>query len=268
MRKNIFTGVSLVALSAGMVHAGGFELQTLDTSMMYADGNVGSISIADIDASVSGTRNGVTVDTVKDQRVTNLGFKMDAGIVDVGLYTYRSGAIQLSGGNDMADNYAPTGDVDINGTALMLSYNLNDNISFLGGITQNNLTSGNVTTIKGSYDVQSGSSTGYMVGAAYSIPDIAFRAEVVCQPSSKISTKTTYDGSQQTAFTAGAYAATFAATGDVVQAGIAAGQAAAAAAGLSGEYDTELSRPETLTINLQSGIATDTLMFASYHRAK
>lgn len=268
MRKNIFTGVSLVALSAGMVNAGGFELQTLDTSMMYADGNFGSISIADIDASVSGTRNGVTVDTVKDQRVTNLGFKMDAGIVDVGLYTYRSGAIQLSGGNDMADNYAPTGDVDINSTALMLSYNLNDNISFLGGITQNNLTSGNVTTIKGSYDVQSGSSTGYMVGAAYSIPDIAFRAEVVYQPSSKISTKTTYDGSQQTAFTAGAYAETLAATLDASQAGIAAGQAAAAAAGLSGEYDTELSRPETLTINLQSGIATDTLMFASYHRAK
>ena len=55
MRKNIFTGVSLVALSAGMAQAGGFELQTLDTSMMYADGNTGSISIADINASVSGT---------------------------------------------------------------------------------------------------------------------------------------------------------------------------------------------------------------------
>ena len=39
MRKNIITGVSLVALSAGMAQAGGFELQTLDTSIMYADGN-------------------------------------------------------------------------------------------------------------------------------------------------------------------------------------------------------------------------------------
>ena len=38
MRKNIITGVSLVALSAGMAQAGGFELQTLDTSIMYADG--------------------------------------------------------------------------------------------------------------------------------------------------------------------------------------------------------------------------------------
>jgi long-subunit fatty acid transport protein len=268
MRKDIFTGVSLVALSAGMAQAGGFELQTLDTSMMYADGNTGSISIADINASVSGTRNGVTVDTVKDQRVTNIGFKMDAGVVDLGLYTCRSGAIQLSGGNDMTDNYAPTGDIDINSTTLMASYDLNENISFLGGITQNSLTSGNVTTIKGGYDVKGASSTGYVLGAAYSIPDIAFRAEVLYQPASKIKTKTRYDGSAQTAFSAGVYAQTLAGGGTQAQALTASQNAAAGANLLTGDYDTELSRPESLTINVQSGIAADTLLFASYHRAK
>ena len=301
MRKNIITGVSLVALSAGMAQAGGFELQTLDTSIMYADGNAGSISIADINASVSGSREGVTTDTVKDQKVTNVALKMDANIVDLGLYTYRSGAIQLSGGNDLNNNYAPTGDVDINSTTLMASYGLNENVSFLGGITQNNLTNGNVTTIKGGYDVKSGSSTGYVVGAAYSIPDIAFRAEVLYQPKSKISTKTTYDASSQSAFSAGALkavgeqayataygaalaggasttaAATAGATAaaaatdltDQTSAGYAAvGAAITAAMGLNGDYDTEVSRPETLTINLQSGIAENTLMFASYHRAK
>ena len=250
MRKTIITGASLVTLSAGMAQAGGFELQTLDTSMMYADGNVGSISIADIDASVSGTANGVTVDTVKDQRVTNLGFKINAGMVDVGLYTYRSGAIQLSGGNTVGGNYAPSGDVDINSTTLMASYNLNENISFLGGITQNNVTNGNVTTIKGSYDIQSGSKTGYVLGAAYSMPDIAFRTEVLYQPASKITTKTSYDGSKETAYTA-------------VNALL-----GLAARSLSGDYDMEVSRPESLTVNLQSGIAADTLIFASYHRAK
>ena len=294
MRKNIITGASLVALSAGMAQAGGFELQTLDTSIMYADGNAGSISIADINASVSGTRNGVTVDTVKDQQVTNFALKMDANIVDLGLYTYRSGAIQLSGGNDLNNNYAPTGDIDINSTTLMAAYGLNENVSFLGGITQNNLTSGNVTTIKGGYDVKSGSSIGYVVGAAYSIPDIAFRAEVLYQPNSKISTKTTYDASSQSAFSAGALQAVGEATAtaaaaapgatpqsiqtavaaatdlnDPTSAGTAAVVAAAtAAAGLNGDYDTEVSRPETLTVNLQTGIAADTLMFASYHRAK
>ena len=242
MRKNIITGVSLVALSAGMAQAGGFELQTLDTSSMYADGNAGSISIADINASVNGTRNGVTTDTVKDQRVTNIGFKMDAGAVAFGLYTYRSGAIQLSGGNSTANNYAPTGDIDINSTTLMARYDITENISVLGGVTNNQLTTGNVTTIKGSYDVTGASSAGYMMGGAYSIPDIAFRAEILYQPKSKISTSTNYNAS------GGVYNS--------------------AASIISGEKDTEVSRPEMLTINLQSGIATDTLMFASYHSAK
>ena len=102
----------------------------------------------------------------------------------------------------MAKNYAPTGDIDINSSTLMASYDLNENISFLGGITQNSLTSGNVTTIKGSYDVKGASSTGYVLGAAYSIPDIAFRAEVLCQSASQVKTKTSYDGSKETAFTA------------------------------------------------------------------
>ena len=241
MRKNVITGVSLVALSAGMAQAGGFELQTLDTSMMYADGNVGSISIANIDASVKGTL-GSTVDTVKDQQVTNMGLKVGLGQFDVGLYTYRSGSIQLTGGNTAGDNYAPTGDIDINSTTLMLAYNLNDNVSLLGGVTNNQLTSGNVTTIKGGYDVTGASSTGYVLGGAYSIPDIAFRAEVLYQPKSTISTSAEYTAG-------GVYAGTLGAIDGPNNA-------------------TEVSRPETLTVNLQSGIATDTLVFASYHQAK
>ena len=247
MRKNIITGVSLVALSAGMAQAGGFELQTLDTSIMYADGNAGSISIANIDASVSGSL-GTTVDTVKDQQVTNLGVKMGVGSFNLGLYTYRSGAIQLSGGNTLGGNYAPVGDVDINTTTIMASYAMNENVSLLGGLSLNNLTSGNVTTIKGSYDIESASSTGYVLGGAYSIPDIAFRAEAIYQPASKVTTQTAYDASLEQAFTANGVGA--------------------AAANLTGSYDTEISRPESLTINVQSGIAADTLMFASYHRAK
>ena len=208
---------------------------------MYADGNAGSISIANIDASVSGTRI-ETVDTVKDQQVTNIGIKMDFGQIDVGLYTYRSGAIQLSGGNNRAGNYAPSGDVEINSVTLMAAYNVNCNMSFLGGVTNNQLTTGNVTTIKGSYNVTGSSSTGYVLGGAYSIPQIAFRAEVLYQPKSTTNTTTNYDA------TDGLYDA--------------------AKLTINGNKDTEVSRPEMLSINLQSGIATDTLMFASYHSAK
>lgn len=101
MRKNIITGVSLVALSAGMAQAGGFELQTLDTSIMYADGNQASISYARIDVSVQGENPNSTTsskrDVVKDQTVTNVTAKFDVGdSLSFGLGTYRSGSIQLN----------------------------------------------------------------------------------------------------------------------------------------------------------------------------
>ena len=239
--KIVQTSAAVFIFSSSIAFAGGFELQTLDTSIMYAEGNAASISIANINANVSGTKSS-TVDTVKDQQVTNVGLKMNFGKFDLGLYTYRSGSIQLSGGNNPAGNYAPTGDIDINSTTLMAAYNINENMSLLGGLTYNNLASGNVTTIKGSYEVTGTSSTGYLLGGAYSIPDIAFRAEVLYQPKSKLNTMTAYDA------TGGVY--------DLVK-GL-----------INGNKDTEINRPETLTLNLQSGIAKDTLILASYHRAK
>ena len=74
--------------------------------------------------------------------------------------------------------------------------------------------------------MEGASSTGYVLGAAYSIPDIAFRAEVLYQLASQVKTKTSYDGSKETAFTA------------------AAGALGGGAQSLTGDYDTEVSRPE------------------------
>jgi hypothetical protein len=64
-------------------------------------------------------------------------------------------------------------------------------------------------------------------------------------------TNISYDGSKETAFTAAAWAL-----------------GGGGAQSLTGDYDTEVSRPESLKINVQSGIAADTLLLASYHRAK
>jgi long-chain fatty acid transport protein len=63
--------------------------------------------------------------------------------------------------------------------------------------------------------------------------------------------KISYDGSKETTFTAAAGAL-----------------GGGGAQSLSGDYDTEVSRPESLKINVQSGIGADTSLFASYHRAK
>lgn len=84
-----------------MAQAGGFKLQTLDTSMMHADGNQASISYESIDAFVQGENpNSATSskrDVVKDQTVTNVTAKFDVDDnLSFGLGTYRSGSIQLS----------------------------------------------------------------------------------------------------------------------------------------------------------------------------
>ena len=260
MRKNIITGVSLVALSAGMAQAGGFELQTLDTSIMYADGNTASISYASIDASIEGvnTSSGASASSkkqvVKDQTVTNVAAKFDVGDnLSFGLGTYRSGSIQLSGGNEaptpttqsprsQADftsggNLAPTGDVDLDSIAFMVNYSISENLSVLGGITQNTLKDGNVTTLAGSYDVSGASAQGYFVGAAYSVPEIALRAEVTYQPKATIDTKASWVG-----------------------AGAASGQSNPNSA-------SRLSLPESFAISFQTGIAADTLLTASYRKA-
>ena len=271
MRKNIITGVSLVALSAGMAQAGGFELQTLDTSIMYADGNQASISYATIDASIEGYNTGAGLSgvskkqVVKDQTVANFGAKFDVSeAISIGLGTYRTGSIQLDGGNGTLGNLAPTGDVDMNTMAFMARYTLNENMSFVGGLTQNSLGNGNVTTLAGSYDITGENSVGYIAGLAYSIPEIALRAELTYQPKVNFTTATAYTPSA--AAVCGAIAPLDCAnlTSDATTAAAYAGAEAVMTTTAS---DTTLSLPDRLAFNFQTGIAENTLLTASYRKA-
>ena len=255
-----------------MAQAGGFELQTLDTSMMYADGNQASISYATIDASIEGVNTlsaASKKQVVKDQTVTNLSAKFDVmDNLSVGLATYRAGAIQLDGGNgeNSSLNITPKGDINLDSSALLARYNLNENLSFIGGITNNQLKGGNVSTLGGTYEVSGKSATGYVAGVAYSIPEIALRAELVYQPKTKISTKTSI---AVTDLSACGYLAAINnpicstpndPLHDVTVAATRAGLASPAAA-------TELALPDTLAFNFQSGIAENTLLTGSYRKA-
>ena len=271
MRKNIITGVSLVALSGGMAQAGGFELQTLDTSIMYADGNQASISYATIDASIEGYNTAAGLSgvskkqVVKDQTVANFGAKFDVSeAISIGLGTYRTGSIQLDGGNGTLGNLAPTGDVDMNTMAFLARYTLNENMSFIGGLTQNNLGDGNVTTLAGSYDITGENSVGYIAGLAYSIPEIALRAELTYQPKVNFTTATAYTPSA--AAVCGAIAPLDCAnlTSDATTAAAYAGAEAVMTTSAS---DTTLSLPDRLAFNFQTGIAENTLLTASYRKA-
>ncbi|MGB0858020.1 MAG: hypothetical protein ACPGPR_09110 [Paracoccaceae bacterium] len=242
--KKYSIATTILLTCASSAFAGGFELQKLDTSMMYVDGNQASISQANINYSIEGQNPAVGAaskkQVVPDISVTNVAAKFDFGDnLSLGLGTYRSGAIQLSGGNGTSGNLTPTADVDLNSTALLARYNLNDSISFIGGVTQNVIRGGNVTTLGGSYDVSGKTEMGYVAGLAYSIPEIALRAELTYQPTTKFATTTNFSPS-----------------------------AAAAAGGAVANPNsaTTLSLPDTMAINFQTGIAEDTLLTASYRK--
>ena len=226
--------------SSSIAFAGGFELQTLDTSAMYENGGYASFSTAKLNSKLYGVgANGQKVKTLRDQSFSNISLKADVGNFNLGFTTYRSGAIQMSGASDatFAGSYAPSANANLDTIAFMARYPLGDNFSVLGGVKQNNLESFNLTSIYGSYAISAASNTSYVFGASYSISEIALRAEVLLQPASKITTSGTFSGS----------ALVFNAPGAV---------------------SANLKLPEMLTINFQTGIAKDTLLTASIHRAK
>ena len=263
MRVYLLSTTGLL-LSASIALAGGFELQTLDTSIMYSEGNQASISTAKIDASIKGVNPAIGAassrDVVKDQTVTNIATKFNVGEnLSFGLSTYRSGSIQLDGGNGLNGNIAPTADVNLDSTAMMAIYNLNGNFSFLGGVTQNDIGDGNVTTLGGSYAVSSTSKMGYLIGVAYSMPEIALRAELTYQPQTKFATTTAFTPSDAVVCAAMApVACPNPGVFDLTKAAITAAGAASV---------TNLSLPDTIAFNFQTGIAKDTLLTASYRKS-
>ena len=262
-KRSIATTILLTCASSAF--AGGFELQKLDTSMMYVDGNQASISQANVNYSIEGQNPAVGAaskkQVVPDISVTNVAAKFDFGDnLSFGLGTYRSGAIQLNGGNGTSGNLTPTADVDLNSAALLARYNMNDNISFIGGVTQNVIRGGNVTTLAGSYDVSGKTEMGYVAGLAYSIPEIALRAELIYQPTTKFATTTAFAPSAATILSVQT-------TGNLTSNPLfGASDAAVRTAYTTTNSATTLGLPDTMAINFQTGIAEDTLLTASYRK--
>ena len=177
---------------------------------------------------------------MKDQTVTNLAGKFDVGdSLSIGFSTFRSGAVQLSGGNGSAANLTPIADIKLETTALLLNYQLNDNLSLMGGMTNNSLNDSTVLTLAGSYTIPGATEQGYIVGAAYSVPEIALRAELIYQPKTELKTTANFTG-------AGAL------NNPLINKPAA---------------QSSVSLPDTYALSFQTGIATDTLLMASYRRA-
>ena len=226
----------LLTTTASVVQAGGFEAQILDTGFIYEEGAVLTASTASLSSNLT-EANGAKI--LKDQNFTSFAFKSKVGPVDVGVTTYRSGAIQMSGAASptLSPNPIPNADADVETLTALIKYDLSENFSVLAGINRDQLGTSVISTPAGRYDISSSSGTGYLAGVTYARPAIALRVELRLQNESDLSTTTNYtDPSGATPFPS--------------------------------PLATSLKRPQTMTLNFQSGIAADTLVFGYVHRAR
>lgn len=241
--KNLlkFTVAGIVLASPAV--SGGWEASRLDTSMMYNDGGYAEVATTSISYDVSAT-SGAAVgankhEMAKDQTRTSFGFKTQFGNFDVGLSSYNSGAIQLDGQATAAGvSLVPSADVTARSLALLGKYRINENMSAFGGLNRYTVQTSTVTTLAAAYEV-SGDEIAPVVGVAYEMKDIALRVEGIVQAKTDMSLT-----AKSAAIAAGGLAVATAVPGS-----------------------STLVIPQTITLNFQSGIAEDTLLFGSIHKA-
>ena len=251
MMKNLIKFTLAATMLASPALSGGWEASRLDSSMMYNDDGYAEVGTSSITYDINGTTQAsASHKMAKDQNRTAYGFKTQFGDFDVGLSSYMSGAIQLDGQataaqpnctaiQKAANNFTqcsvvPSADVEVNSLALMGRYRINDNMSVLGALNRYKVSNATVTTMAAHY-VVSGDEIAPVIGAAYENEDIALRVELLVQAETDV------------ALTAASSVASAVPTVTVP--------------------NSTMVIPQTMTLNFQSGIEEDTLLFGSVHKA-
>ncbi|WP_010140840.1 OmpP1/FadL family transporter [Oceanicola sp. S124] len=244
-------GALLALLGATTAHAGGIERSSQSAMLLFAEGNRFELSFGSVDPSLTGvdaTANSIS-DVGKGYTLPSFGLKMDVTdrVALALIYDTPFGAdveYDYGGANQMLNGTAAQ--ADVRALTLLAKYQATDRVSVYGGIRHQNA-EGEITLdglayggpppagLSGySVELNDGSGTGYVLGAAYEIPDIAFRLAL------------TYNSEISHDF-------------DTVEYGL-------AASGIPGTLTSKT--PESWHLEFQSGIAEDTLLMASIRHVK
>lgn len=255
--KKVSLALAALAASTAAAQAGGFERSGLPMGFMFEKGNYAELSFGYVDPGVSGATNagipapvgsGSSGDVAGNYSTIGLAFKMDVNDrISLGFTldpTYGADVSYPTG-----NTYPLRGsNATLRGETLAIigRYKLSDAFSVHAGLRSVNI-GGNVslstTTIPGAigtpvnYYAASFSrdnDVGYLVGAAFEKPEIALRAAL-----------TYYSGTSHTLDVAGS---------------------AAGVGAFTASTDVEL--PQSVTLDFQSGVAKDTLVFGSVRWAE
>ena len=232
--KQYLGSVGVLALCAGSAMAGGFERSDNPVGFMFEKGSYAELSFGAVSPTVKGVAGGVAASGDVGDNYTQFGvaFKMDVS-------EKLSLGLQLDPTFGANITYPLAGSIyPIRGTnaelkgdtiALIARYKINDNFSVHGGLRSVSV-GGNVAVFNGgaafyraSYDKDR--DLGYLIGAAYEKPEIALRVALTYSSETKHDLATSVFGTPV------------------------------------GSETVEL--PKSLTLDFQSGVAANTLVFGS-----
>ena len=245
--KHITTALGALALSTSLAQAGGIDRSGQSISAIFEKGNYVELSFGRVKPKVSGTQQSSTEppltagalsgDMAADYNQvglaikTNLSEKLDLGLIldqPFGANVAYPLIINTSGAY-----YAATSTATLKTSAItsVLKYRTSENFSVFGGLRYETMSAEASVPFVAGYTVKSDSSSamGYLVGVAYEKPEIALR--VALTYNSKIKHNFTVDETLST-------------------------PAALTAA-------TTVNSPQSVNLEMQSGVAKDTLAFAS-----
>ncbi len=236
----ITAAISAVLVSSTALGVAGMDRAVFSPSFLFEEGNYFELTLARADPSVSTTfapsaNVAEEVDSLrfayKHQISDKFGLGMTVLTQPIGVdVNYQAIGSPLRG-SVSAESYIALG-----------HYKATDRISAFGGIKfQQQRGNGDLTPngVPGALTFGQDSDTGFIVGGAYSIPKIALRASLSYESELEFSHKTS--------------------NSDPVGAGI---------VNFLGGGNTTSGTPEALTLELQSGIAKDTLLFGSIRHTK
>lgn len=238
--KNTAYLATIAMLSASTAFAGGLDRSTLNISPMFEDGDYVELSFASVSPSVSGTVAGGALSsgdlatdyiTFGAAMKTSLSDKFDMGVIIN--QPYGAGVEYPTGtGYPLAGTTASLTSLGVN---VIGKYNVSDKFSAYAGLRQEKISANAaIPALSYSISAEDSSGLGYLVGAAYERKEIAMRVALTYSSAISHDVRVTEPTSATTTLTS----------------------------------DLSVNTPQSLTLDFQSGIAKDTLLFGSVRWAE
>ena len=238
---NRWATTTLICVGGSGAFAGGMEVTRLPTDMMFEKGNYTSVAFGKFKPDVTDNRFATLGSMYKDRSAVTVTFKTQINDkFSLGFAKYKSAEISLDYSTastffDAASLPNPYVGLSVDTMALLGRYEMDERVSIIGGLKYSTGSGGGniIAAPAGVIEAKADSVVGGIMGASYEIPEIALRISGVYQAKQEMS-----------------HSSTTTVSGTVIDL-----------------ENTKSALPASLTIDFQSGIAPDTLLFGSIHRA-